>query len=70
MKLAVLQAVEGLAKHEVTGDIKSGKVHPTSNIDGGSPLPNLRPQFGDHPIDIACDETFLVSQSLIREGMS
>ena len=43
MKLAVLQAVEGLAKHEVTGDIKSGKVHPTLNVDDGYPLPNLRP---------------------------
>lgn len=69
MKLAVLQAAEGLAKHEITGDIESGKVHPTFNIDGGHPLPNLKPQFGDQSIDIACDETFLVSQSLLGEGM-
>lgn len=69
VKLAVLQAVEGLAEHQVTGDVKSGEVHPTLDIDDGYPLPNLRPQFGDQGIDIPCDKAFLISQSLLREGM-
>lgn len=55
VKLAILQAVERLTEHQITSNVKSGKVHPALDINERIPVFDTQPQFVDKRIDIASD---------------